>query len=144
MHAAGKHGGSSNNDEKGKCVNVQVVVRSRYACLCLFSKMGLKFSNLFRPLNTREIETKESTVINCSPFGKEITFNNPKANSGSKTFTFDAVYGPNSTQTELFEQTVRPIVDEVLNGFNCTLFAYGQTGNNQLYCPHFVEFLTSL
>ena len=80
------------------------------------------------PLNTREVETKEATVITCSPHTKEIAFTNPKASGGTKIFSFDAVYGPNSTQSELFDHTVRPIVDEVLKGFNCTLFAYGQTG----------------
>ena len=51
----------------------------------------------------------------------------PKSNQ-TKTFTFDSVFGPNSTQKEVFDQTVCPIVEEVLKGFNCTIFAYGQTG----------------
>ena len=33
-----------------------------------------------------------------------------------------------SSQREVFEQTVQPLVDEVLQGYAATAFAYGQTG----------------
>ena len=41
----------------------------------------------------------------------------------SKTFTFDKVFGPTSTQIEVYKNVVEPIVDEVLLGYNCTVFA---------------------
>jgi Kinesin motor domain len=44
----------------------------------------------------------------------------------SKRFTFDRTFDGNSTQEALFESSVAPIVDQVLNGFSCTLFCYGQ------------------
>lgn len=40
---------------------------------------------------------------------------------------FDAVYGGESTQEQLFRE-IAPGIDSVLNGYNCTVFAYGQTG----------------
>jgi kinesin family protein 11 len=30
-------------------------------------------------------------------------------------------------------QVVHPIVEEVMKGFNCTIFAYGQTGTGKTY-----------
>jgi hypothetical protein len=48
----------------------------------------------------------------------------------SKDYTFDKVFDMNSTQQEVFESVVRPVVEETLAGFNCTIFAYGQTGMN--------------
>ena len=45
-----------------------------------------------------------------------------------KTYGFDTVYGPTASQEEVYQTTVSPIVEEVLKGFNCTIFAYGQTG----------------
>ncbi|KAL1305224.1 hypothetical protein AAFC00_002141 [Neodothiora populina] len=33
----------------------------------------------------------------------------------------------------IFEDVVEPILDEVLGGFNCTIFAYGQTGTGKTY-----------
>lgn len=38
-----------------------------------------------------------------------------------------------STQEEVFSTVVRPIVDEALAGFNCTIFAYGQTGTGKTH-----------
>ena len=45
-----------------------------------------------------------------------------------KLFTFDAVYGMESLQTAIYEETASPLVDSVLEGYNGTIFAYGQTG----------------
>ncbi|KAG2624266.1 hypothetical protein PVAP13_3KG119900 [Panicum virgatum] len=36
-------------------------------------------------------------------------------------------------QKDLFEQSISPIVNEVLEGYNCTIFAYGQTGTGKTY-----------
>ena len=43
------------------------------------------------------------------------------------------VFGPNSQQEDLFNQAISPIVNEVLEGYNCTIFAYGQTGTGKTY-----------
>lgn len=42
-------------------------------------------------------------------------------------YQFDSVFGPDSTQSEVFEQ-IRALVTSVLDGYNVVLFAYGQTG----------------
>jgi kinesin family protein 11 len=43
------------------------------------------------------------------------------------------VFGPKSQQRSLYDQAIVPIVNEVLEGFNCTIFAYGQTGTGKTY-----------
>lgn len=43
------------------------------------------------------------------------------------------MFGPSAQQKDLYEQAVVPIVNEVLEGFNCTIFAYGQTGTGKTY-----------
>jgi len=48
--------------------------------------------------------------------------------AADKNYCFDAVYPPASTQEDVYKDNLAPIVDEVLQGFNCTVFAYGQTG----------------
>lgn len=50
------------------------------------------------------------------------------AKRGAKTFQFDRAFGQYATQAEVFDSAVQPIIDETLMGFNCTVFAYGQTG----------------
>jgi Cdc6-like AAA superfamily ATPase len=51
----------------------------------------------------------------------------------SKTYTFDGVFGPDATQAEVYESAIEPIVLETLEGFNCTVFAYGQTGTGKTH-----------
>jgi kinesin family protein 3/17 len=50
-----------------------------------------------------------------------------------KVFTFDAVFRPGTTQQELYNATARPIVDGVLEGYNGTIVAYGQTGTGKTF-----------
>ena len=45
-----------------------------------------------------------------------------------RAFAFDRVYSGGASQADLFSDSVRPVVDEVLDGYSCTVFAYGQTG----------------
>lgn len=42
-------------------------------------------------------------------------------------------FSHSSKQLELYDETFRPLVDSVLNGFNGTIFAYGQTGTGKTY-----------
>ena len=48
-------------------------------------------------------------------------------------FTFDTVYGQNSTQEKVYNTTARAVVDSSLQGYNATIFAYGQTGTGKTY-----------
>lgn len=38
-----------------------------------------------------------------------------------------------SLQTDIFDYSIRPTVDDILNGYNGTVFAYGQTGAGKSY-----------
>lgn len=48
-------------------------------------------------------------------------------------YDFVYVFGPASQQKDLYDQAVYPIVNEVPEGYNCTVFAYGQTGTGKTY-----------
>ncbi|XP_075568524.1 kinesin-like protein KIF18A [Pelecanus crispus] len=43
-------------------------------------------------------------------------------------FVFDAVFAEGSSQLEVFEHTTKSVIDGFLNGYNCTVLAYGATG----------------
>ncbi|XP_025087889.1 kinesin-like protein KIF18B isoform X2 [Pomacea canaliculata] len=43
-------------------------------------------------------------------------------------FAFDHVFGAGSTNEEVFEQTTFLVLDGLLSGYNCSVFAYGATG----------------
>jgi kinesin family protein 3/17 len=52
----------------------------------------------------------------------------PDSKEPPKVFSFDCVFGPESLQSYVYEQTAFSLVDNVLEGYNGTIFAYGQTG----------------
>jgi len=49
------------------------------------------------------------------------------------TFSFDRIYSEESTQSEVYENTARDSVMSVLEGYNSTILAYGQTGTGKTY-----------
>ncbi|KAA0173549.1 hypothetical protein FNF27_05044 [Cafeteria roenbergensis] len=49
------------------------------------------------------------------------------------TFTFDHVYGQDCTQKKVYETTAKAVVESSLQGYNATIFAYGQTGTGKTY-----------
>ncbi|KIK96808.1 hypothetical protein PAXRUDRAFT_825572 [Paxillus rubicundulus Ve08.2h10] len=51
----------------------------------------------------------------------------------TRTYPFDLVFGPEADQAMIYHDVVSPMLDEVLTGYNCTLFAYGQTGTGKTY-----------
>jgi hypothetical protein len=96
------------DDGKGECV--RVIVRCR-------------------PFNSKEkkegneravfVNTKDHTieVRDCA---------NPKL--APKRWTFDGTFDENCQQRDIYDSAAAAIVDDVLSGFNGTIFAYGQTG----------------
>lgn len=48
-------------------------------------------------------------------------------------FTFDYVYGVGCSQDTVYSTTARPAVMSVLEGYNATIFAYGQTGTGKTF-----------
>ena len=51
----------------------------------------------------------------------------------STRFAFDRVFDETSSQVDVFEHTTRHIIDGVLDGINCSVFAYGATGAGKTY-----------
>ncbi|KAL6255389.1 hypothetical protein P5V15_013726 [Pogonomyrmex californicus] len=51
----------------------------------------------------------------------------------SKIFTFDGIFGPSSTQVDIYNMVVSPLLKEVIAGYSCTVFAYGQTSTGKTY-----------
>ncbi|KAG7492690.1 hypothetical protein MATL_G00017280 [Megalops atlanticus] len=105
---------SSKKDEKGR--NIQVVVRCR-------------------PFNTTERKTGSHSVVECDPNRREVNVRTGGVGdkAARKTYTFDMVFGPSAKQIEVYRSVVCPILDEVIMGYNCTVFAYGQTGTGKTF-----------
>lgn len=56
-----------------------------------------------------------------------------RLNEKNTIYKFDQVFYQECSQQKLYERVGKPIINEVLNGYNCTIFAYGQTGTGKTY-----------
>lgn len=83
----------------------------------------------FRPQNKREIESGGEPIVSFS--SEDTCVLDSKEAQGS--FTFDRIFGMASRQSDVFDFSIRPTVDDILNGYNGTVFAYGQTGAGKSY-----------
>uniref|UniRef100_A0A3Q3WQF5 Kinesin-like protein n=1 Tax=Mola mola TaxID=94237 RepID=A0A3Q3WQF5_MOLML len=88
-----------------------------------------------RPLSKREQTAECENILELDDKLGRITIRNPKAppDDPMKVFTFDSVYGWDAKQSDIYEDAVRPLVESVLQGFNGTIFAYGQTGTGKTH-----------
>ena len=87
-----------------------------------------------RPQSKEELAGRAPVAVKCNESSREVcVYQNIAGKQTDRTYTFDKAFGPATHQEQLYEQAISPIVDEVLDGFNCTIFAYGQTGTGKTY-----------
>jgi len=86
-------------------------------------------------MSLKERTQGHTQIIDMWPQKGIVYISNPKKNTNSsgRTFVFDSVYDWNANQDDLYKRTVQPLVYSVLEGFNGTIFAYGQTGTGKTY-----------
>lgn len=87
-----------------------------------------------RPLSQTEkmMGHKQSVVVDEN-HGTITVMKETSCQKTPKTFTFDTVFGPDSKQLDVYNLTARTIIDSVLEGYNGTIFAYGQTGAGKTF-----------
>ena len=86
-----------------------------------------------RPLGQKEIQEQRECVVNVEMNHGTIAVCNPSNIKEIKSFTFDHTYDWHATQELIFNQTAKPILESVMEGYNGTIFAYGQTGTGKTY-----------
>eukprot|EP00854_Cymbomonas_tetramitiformis_P016053 gene16053-19041_t len=85
-----------------------------------------------RPLNEKEKKTQQTEIIKL--VGNAVQ--TPAVSSGSVTpgiFAFDRVFGVNSETAELYSATCAKLTASAVQGFNGTIFAYGQTSSGKTH-----------
>jgi len=93
-----------------------------------------------RPLNSKEKNDgrKISTIAHEKSGVVEVRNPSPDhENDASKTFSFDSVFSEHSTQRQIYDTCAAPVVSSVLDGYNGTIFAYGQTGAGKTHTSTF-------
>ncbi|ELW64101.1 Centromere-associated protein E [Tupaia chinensis] len=81
-----------------------------------------------RPLNSREEVPGDPIQVHWKTDSNTIY-----QVDGSKSFNFDRVFHSNETTKHVYEEIAVPIIDSAIQGYNGTIFAYGQTASGKTY-----------
>ncbi|KAL2823476.1 P-loop containing nucleoside triphosphate hydrolase protein [Aspergillus cavernicola] len=87
-----------------------------------------------RGRNEREVKENSGVALQTEGVkGKTVELSMGPNAVSNKTYTFDKVFSAAADQVAVYEDVVVPMVNEMLAGYNCTIFAYGQTGTGKTY-----------
>ena len=85
-----------------------------------------------RPLNEEDIKSYgRDTIIDTLDQNKGLLV--LKRDFDKKTFVFESVFDQTSSQQEIYSKVGEPVVSSILQGYNGTIFAYGQTGTGKTF-----------
>ena len=95
---------------------------------------GIQVVVRLRPMSQRELKGNTLPVVTASTDKKEVTvIKGTGARTLRNTYAFDNVFTSFSTQKEVFDSTLAPVISDVLDGYESTVFAYGQTGTGKTH-----------
>ena len=91
-----------------------------------------------RPLSKKEISKNEKDVIDIKEKKKVIVKEQKQKVDLTKyveehQFIFDLAYNQETTNEQIYLETVRPMIEAAFNKTKVTCFAYGQTGSGKTY-----------
>lgn len=86
-----------------------------------------------RPMSSDEVKCGDKVVLRVLEDQSCVKIKAP-GHGGTERYNFDGTFGPECSQATVYERAAKPIVDNVLRGMNCCMFAYGQTGTGECAC----------
>ncbi|KAM9090218.1 kinesin-1 heavy chain isoform 2-T2 [Megaptera novaeangliae] len=89
------------------------------------AECNIKVMCRFRPLNESEVNRGDKYIVK---FQGEDTIT-----IASKPYAFDRVFQSNTSQEQVYNDCAKKIVKDVLEGYNGTIFAYGQTSSGKTH-----------
>ncbi|NWH73659.1 KIF27 protein, partial [Piaya cayana] len=90
-------------------------------------EIPVKVAIRIRPLLSREVLHNHQVCVRVVPNTQQIIIGK------DHVFTFDFVFGKNSTQEEVYTACIKPLLVSLTEGYNATVLAYGQTGSGKTY-----------
>ena len=85
-----------------------------------------------RPLSKSERDRGNYSIIEFDRSINQVSITDTKIHI-PKTFAYDSVFDESFTQQQLYDESAYPLVQSTLQGYNTTIFAYGQTGCGKTY-----------
>ncbi|XP_042408156.1 kinesin-like protein KIN-14A isoform X2 [Zingiber officinale] len=76
--------------------------------------------------------SQESCIEYIGNDGSLMVFDPYRPHNTRKVFQFNKVFGPQTTQCEVYNET-QALIRSVMDGYNVCIFAYGQTGAGKTY-----------
>uniref|UniRef100_A0A9L0T7P2 Kinesin-like protein n=1 Tax=Equus caballus TaxID=9796 RepID=A0A9L0T7P2_HORSE len=89
------------------------------------AECNIKVMCRFRPLNESEVNRGDKYVAKFQ--GEDTVM------IASKPYAFDRVFQSNTSQEQVYNDCAKKIVKDVLEGYNGTIFAYGQTSSGKTH-----------
>ncbi|XP_058879244.1 kinesin-1 heavy chain isoform X3 [Acipenser ruthenus] len=89
------------------------------------AECSIKVMCRFRPLNSSEVARGDKYIAKFQ--GDESVV------IGGKPYAFDRVFQSNTSQEQVYNLCAQKIVKDVLEGYNGTIFAYGQTSSGKTH-----------
>ncbi|GJQ10929.1 hypothetical protein GpartN1_g2720.t1 [Galdieria partita] len=86
-----------------------------------------------RPLNVRERELVKTTNLSWQICGNQITQCHGGKPLSYCSYAFDRIFTPEDNNAVVFEEAASSVVDSVVDGYNGTIFAYGQTSSGKTH-----------
>ncbi|KAL4130571.1 hypothetical protein PRIC2_006567 [Phytophthora ramorum] len=83
-----------------------------------------------RPQNAKELTM--ASAQRCV-FTEDNSIEVKTSDGTPQKFTFDHVFGEEDGQKSVFESVALPVVQDIMDGYNATVFAYGQTSSGKTY-----------
>lgn len=90
-------------------------------------EIPVKVAVRVRPLLSKEILHNHQVCVRLVQNANQVIIGK------DHVFTFDFVFGKNSTQEEVYAVCIKPLLVSLTEGYNATVFAYGQTGSGKTY-----------
>ncbi|KAK4521692.1 uncharacterized protein ATC70_004225 [Mucor velutinosus] len=92
------------------------------------SSSSVRVAVRIRPLTENEKQHCQNNAIAFIPDNQQQIIV-----GGDRPFTFDYVYPPTSSQQDVYNSCVIPLLNKFIKGYNSTILAYGQTGSGKTY-----------
>lgn len=102
-------------------------------------RQSIRVMARFRPLNDLEKE-----LIELNPQKRDmVLFDEDEktirlqeeylTHTNNQVFTYDHIFSPDATQEEVFNIVGKSMIQDIMQGYNGTIFAYGQTGSGKTF-----------